>query len=204
MTGRVFLVRHGNTFAPREPPRRIGARTDLPLVASGIAQAKALGEWFATRNIRFARAVAGPLRRTQQTAAIILHHAQAPPAAATASWLTEIDHGPDEDQPEDVVLRRVGPAAIEAWDKAAVPPPGWIVDAAARITAWRAFLAEPSSGDTLLVTSNGAARFALLACPDVATALPGGTMKLRTGAYAEIGWTRDNTPTILAWDVRIC
>ena len=38
------IVRHGNTFDGNEPVRRIGARTDLPLVASGFDQARALGQ----------------------------------------------------------------------------------------------------------------------------------------------------------------
>ena len=33
---RLVIVRHGNTFEAGEPPRRIGARTDLPLTATGV------------------------------------------------------------------------------------------------------------------------------------------------------------------------
>ncbi|MGA3882329.1 histidine phosphatase family protein, partial [Bacillus pumilus] len=46
------IVRHGNTFAAGEPPRRIGARTDLPLTAQGQAQAEALGAHFAALGWR--------------------------------------------------------------------------------------------------------------------------------------------------------
>ena len=38
-----IVVRHGNTFEADEQPRRIGARTDLPLTAKGVEQARALG-----------------------------------------------------------------------------------------------------------------------------------------------------------------
>ncbi len=40
----LYIVRHGNTFEPDEPPRRIGRRTDLPLVESGRAKEDKLGQ----------------------------------------------------------------------------------------------------------------------------------------------------------------
>jgi len=171
MTARVVIVRHGNTFAPGEPPRRIGARTDLPLVESGRAQAEALAAHFA--GTAFDRVLASPLRRTRETAEAI-----APGRAEPADWLREIDHGPDENRTEAEVLARIGADALAGWEERAEPPPGWHVDAAARIAAWRGFFAE-ASGTTLLVTSNGAARFALLAL-----GLP--PAKIRTGAYGVI------------------
>ena len=42
----LIIARHGNTFGPGDTPTRVGARTDLPLVESGKAQAKALGLHF--------------------------------------------------------------------------------------------------------------------------------------------------------------
>ena len=101
--------------------------------------------------------------------------ALAPGRAEPTDWLREIDHGPDEDRTEEEVIARVGRAALAAWERDGTPPPGWRVDAEARLEAWRGFLAQ-ASGTTLVVTSNGAARFALLALA-VAPA------KIRTGAY---------------------
>ena len=37
---RLIIARHGNTFDAGDIPTRVGRRTDLPLVASGEAQAK--------------------------------------------------------------------------------------------------------------------------------------------------------------------
>ena len=196
---RLFIVRHGNTFAADEPPRRIGARTDLPLVASGMEQAHALGRWFADRGIGFARAWSGPLRRARQTAEAILSHQPEPPPLASADWLDEIDHGPDEGAGEAAVFARIGPAALAAWDRGATPPPGWIVGAAGRIAAWRALLADAPAGDTLLVTSNGAARFALLAGPPVGARPP---LRLRTGALGILALQPDGAWQVPGWDVR--
>lgn len=196
---RLFIARHGDTFAPGEPPRRIGARTDLPLVASGLAQAEALARWFADRSIRLDHAFAGPLQRSRQTALTIIAGHMRPACLAVADWLDEIDHGPDEGAPEAAVTDRIGPDALAAWERDATPPPGWIVDAPHRLAAWRALLGQPPAGDSLLVTSNGAARFARLASPSLASA---SSLKLRTGAFGVIVVQRGSAPRLACWDVR--
>lgn len=180
---RAIVLRHGDTFAPGEPLRRIGARTDLPLVESGRAQSRRLAAYFA--DTRFDRVLTSPLTRTRETAALV---APALPAEET-DWLREIDHGPDEGALETAVAARLGPSALAAWENDAVVPPGWIVDADARLSAWQRFLGD-ATGTILLVTSNGAARFARLAL-----SLP--PAKLRTGAYGEIVDGR-----LAAWDIR--
>ena len=55
---RIFIIRHGNTFESSADARRIGARTDIPLVESGHAQAARLGVWFAAQ--------AFPIRRCRR------------------------------------------------------------------------------------------------------------------------------------------
>ena len=68
---------------------------------------------------------------------------------------------------EDVVLARIGRAALELWDIEAVPPPGWDVRPDWRRSEWQKFVAYASElhrdDAILLVTSNGAGRFALSA-----------------------------------------
>lgn len=193
----ITIVRHGNTFEPGEEPRRIGARTDLPLVESGIAQAQALGRAFAAQGLTFDRTLAAPLKRTRETIA----HIVGDRAIETADWLAEIDHGPDEDRPETAVLARIGEAALAAWDRRAEAPDGWQVDAEARLAGWRDLYAAPG-GRVLIVTSNGAARFALLADAALhaeAVGLP--SLKLRTGAYGTID-RRDGRLRLVDWDRR--
>ena len=63
---------------------------------------------------------------------------------------------------------------------------GWIVDAARRLAGWRS-LWTTGEGHVLIVTSNGAARFALQSDPGLAAQardLP--SLKLRTGAFGVI------------------
>lgn len=201
----LTVVRHGNTFATGEVPRRIGARTDLPLVASGVAQGEVLGRWFAKAGIRFDRVLASPLRRTRETAALVLAVQAEPPPIEPAGWLAEIDHGPDENRTDAEIVARIGSEALRRWDEAGAVPPGWQVDVPARLAAWRDLYAEAArgSGNLLIVTSNGAARFALMAEPDLlaaAGALP--SLKLRTGAWGTIAVDGAGGLRLLEWDRR--
>ncbi len=116
----IFVIRHGNIFASSAEARRGGAGTDIPLVDSGMAQAQRLASYFAARSLVMVCLYSGPLLRARQTAAPIaaaLDH----PVDAILPWLDEIDHGPDEGQPEATVVarlqsgdRRLGPG----WDRA--------------------------------------------------------------------------------------
>jgi len=197
----VTIVRHGNTFDAGEQTRRIGVRTDLPLVASGIDQAQALGRSFAEQGFIFDRALAAALQRTRATIDCILASQPQAPVIESVDWLTEIDHGPDEGQPESHVEARIGHDALAAWDKEARAPDGWIVDSDRRIAGWQD-LWKTGRGHALIVTSNGAARFALLSDERLrgqASALP--SLKLRTGAYGSIVRERGEL-RLIAWDRR--
>ncbi|RJG54962.1 histidine phosphatase family protein [Sphingobium terrigena] len=193
---RLFIIRHGNTFASSAQACRIGSRTDLPLVESGHAQAQRLGAWFASQDLAISRLLTSPLLRARQTAQAIADAIGHAPDG-TRDWLGEIDHGPDEGRPEEEVLARIGAQAIADWDERAIAPVDWIVDADARIAAWRTYFAEGAEGVDLLVTSNGAARFALLAA-----GLPLGSLKLRTGAFGELAVDADGGVTLAQWDAR--
>ena len=201
----LYIVRHGNTFEAGEAPRRVGAPTDLPLTASGLAQAEALGAHFARAGVRFARVMSSGLKRTRATAEAILRRQAHPLVLETADFLAEVDHGPDENQTEDVVLARIGRAALDLWDAEAVPPPGWDVRADWRRERWIAFADEAVSahrGDAiLLVTSNGAGRFALSAFG----LKPGGKaqgVKFRTGSYGLVEAGGGGKFRLLEWDKR--
>lgn len=191
------IVRHGNTFESGEPPRRIGARTDLPLTAAGWAQAEALGGCLAVRGVAFTKVLVSPLRRTRQTAEAILRHLPGAPEVEVCDWLCEIDHGPDENATEDAVLSRIGSEALAAWDENGVPPPGWQVDAARRLAGWRDLFGR-DQGPVLLVTSNGAARFALLA----AGLHTGAGLKLPTGGYGVIRRDAHGVLSLAEWGRR--
>jgi len=198
---RLVIVRHGNTFEAGEPPRRIGVRTDLPLTTTGVTQAEALAGHFAANGVSFDRILSGDLKRTRRTAEAIA----AGQRIETAPFLTEIDHGPDEGQPETAVVARHGNDAITLWETQWIAPEGWEVGAQWRLSAWREFVErvveEYPGGTILLVTSNGAARYALAAMG----LKPGEnrvSVKFRTGSYGvvEVGSGADFR--LVGWDMR--
>ena len=177
---RLFIIRHGNTFASSAEACRIGSRTDIPLVESGHAQAERLGTWFAQQPRPIRHLLSSPLLRARQTAAAITD--------ATG-------HDLDGTIQLGLQLGNLGAQALADWEERGIAPDGWIVDAESRIAAWRAFFAQAGEGANLLVTSNGAARFALLAL-----GLP--PRKLRTGAFGELAVAPDGAVTLVRWDER--
>ncbi len=200
-----IIVRHGNTFAANEPPRRIGARTDLPLTATGEEQARALGAYFASKGWHFTRALTSPLLRTKQTAQAILLAQSSAIAAEDADFLVEIDHGPDENKSEEDVLARWGADALTAWDIDAVQPNDWIVDGPARLAAWRELFAREGGNEDqiLLVTSNGAARFALQASIELQAAAKSlANLKLPTGSFGLIQRDHNGVLDLPVWGQR--
>lgn len=202
MTRRLVIVRHGNTFEPGEAPRRIGARTDLRLTAGGRDQAAHLAGWFAAHGYHFDRALCAPLRRTRDTAETILSAQPLSPEIEASEILVEIDHGPDENQTEAAVVERIGAAALLDWDERGIAPDGWTVEYEARLAGWRALLADETASTTLLVTSNGAARFALFAsAPLLSRARQLPSLKLRTAAFGIIEIDGAG-PRLVSWDQR--
>lgn len=197
---RLFVVRHGNTFDAGQTVTRVGGRTDLPLSVSGRQQAEALAAHFA--GTHFVAALASPLQRTRATAGAILSRRTDAPALLIRSFLREIDYGPDENQPEEAVVARIGAAALKAWDEDGTPPDGWLVDPAAIRDGWAEMLKEAAAlapdAHVLVVTSNGVARF----LPDVVNTLPGGLdRKLKTGAWGEVDALPGGS-TIKGWNLR--
>lgn len=193
---RIFIIRHGNTFETSADARRVGAGTDIPLVESGWAQVSRLGQWFAIHHPAPACLHSGPLRRAHESAAGIAAALGRDPDAVLP-WLDEIDHGPDEGRPEAEVIARIGHQALADWDQHGIAPQGWTVDAEARVAAWKGWFARAGQGTELLVTSNGAARFALLAL-----GLSAASLKLRTGAFGELSVDDDGAVSLIRWDER--
>ncbi len=200
----IYIVRHGNTFDAGDVVTRVGARTDLPLSSSGLAQAEALSAHFQNRLADgFDRAYCSPLQRTRQTAEAILATRADAPELESLEFLREVDYGPDENQPEDKVIERIGMAALRAWESSAVPPAGWNLDPDHSRGAWKTLIKDLASaalaGPVLVVTSNGIARFVL----DAVTRMdaPPASIKLKTGAYGLIR-ARGDEVELVSWNVR--
>lgn len=164
VTTRLLIARHGNTFAPGDTPRRVGRRTDLPLVASGEAQARRIGDHLRRCQLAPDAVFAAPLKRSYDTARLAVEALECDLPITIDARFNEIDYGPDENQPEAAVIARIGDQALRDWNEHAKVPPGWLVDPQAIIHDWLAFgnACRQSFSDqtVLVVTSNGIARFA--------------------------------------------
>lgn len=164
MHTRLIIVRHGNTFGPGDTPTRVGARTDLPLVASGEVQGRMLGLYFRRVDIRPDVVLTSRLRRAYDTARIALETLGLDVPIRTDRQFDEIDYGPDENKTDEEVIARIGAQALADWNERATVPAGWRVQPEVIIDNWLAFgerCRREFTGQTILVvTSNGIARFA--------------------------------------------
>ena len=206
MKTRLIIARHGNTFAPGDLVRRVGL-TDLPLVESGLIQGSRLGTYLKQNNLIPDIIFTSQLKRTIQTAE------QAQIAMKThlphkkLSIFNEIDYGPDENQPENEVVARIGKEALHAWESQAKVPAGWNIDPYAIINHWKEFaqaLRQDYAKKTcLVVTSNGIARFAPYLTGDFATFSSQYEIKIVTGAVCIFeNQNPSETWNCVAWNVK--
>ncbi|MEL7482300.1 MAG: histidine phosphatase family protein [Pseudomonadota bacterium] len=199
---RVYILRHGNTFDPGDTILRVGALTDLHLSSSGRDQASALAVYFKTTGVSFQAVMCSPLLRARQTLEPIVQMLRYRGGVEITDFLTEIDYGPDEGQPEDDVIARIGAEALNAWEAHSIVPDGWKVDCDGLRSAWReqlsAIAAQYPKGPVLIVTSNGIARFAL----DIAKNGADWPRKLRTAAFGCLEIGADGAVRVEAWNVR--
>lgn len=187
MATRLIIARHGNTFDPGDVIRRVGARTDLPLSSSGQAQAAKLGAHLRSAQLLPDTLYVSTLKRTQQTAKLAMQAANHVLMPEISERFDEIDYGPDEGQPEDAVIARLGKQALQSWDGDGVVPDGWQVDPAALGRMWHDFAAsllrDQAGITTMVVTSNGIARFAPLIAGPMTEFKARYVPKLGTAAY---------------------
>ena len=204
---RLIVVRHGNTFNSGDVILRVGSATDIPLTEKGVLQGNAVGRDLASAGIRPDTIFSAPLLRTMRSAQEIAAHFGSLPVQVK-EFLTELDYGIDDGQPEDDILLRLGiveangsitpqttldelraggKAALKKWDSEAVLPRAW-EHLNGRVKQleedWAAFGAEVASGKygqtVVAVTSNGIARFSKVLLP---AGELGENLKLATGAY---------------------
>ena len=168
----LFIARHGNTFDKGDEILRVGKRTDLPLSNSGQEQARNLGIFLKQHFAEIHQVHVSNLIRTQQTAQLALEimigseHSR---VFEINSLLEEIDYGPDEGQPENKVIERIGVKALEQWEANATVPQDWLVNPREIIQGWQDLAQDilqkyqqqnspqaiSQTQNILLVTSNG-------------------------------------------------
>ncbi len=201
----LIVARHGNTFEDGETPRRVGARTDLPLTARGRLQGRAIGLWLKDNTLIPDVVYSSVLQRTVETAKLAVQETGVKQPVFQLAIFNEIDYGPDEDRPEDEVVARIGKDALKAWEEQAVVPEGWKADPAAIIDNWQGFGRRVREHDdneiVLAVTSNGIARFAPHLTGDFDGFAAAHGLKLATGALGILRHA-DNRWTVEHWNIR--
>jgi len=183
----LLIARHGNTFAAGELVRRVGI-TDIPLVESGLQQGYLLGKYLSDNTLIPDIIFTSTLQRTIQTATEAQRAMHTDLPMQPLALFNEIDYGPDENQPEEHVIARIGHSALTDWDINGQVPEGWQVNPAEIIQNWYTFanmlIKEYSEKTILVITSNGIARFAPYLTGNFAFFCAQHSIKLATGALS--------------------
>ncbi len=195
---RLILARHGNTFTAQETPVWVGARTDLPLVEKGLAQAQAVADMLRDANITPETIITGPLLRTKRTAEIIAATLKIPTDTIRIDKrLTEIDYGVWEAKSTAEITAMGDGDKLKAWDKNSVFPSDrqWS-PSETQITADVASLLRDAEQKTsVIITSNGILRFFAHAAQN-ADAFP--ARKVATGHVCVMEY-KDDAWHIVEW-----
>ncbi len=201
----LIIARHGNTFESGEPPRRVGARTDLPLTEKGRMQARGIGLWLKENKLFPDVVYSSRLKRTIETAQLAIVESGVKQPVFQLEIFNEIDYGPDENKTEDEVIARLGANALKDWDEQAVVPNGWIADPAQIIQNWQGFadsIRTHDDNETILaVTSNGTARFAPYITGDYDSFAAQNDIKLATGAVGVMKFI-DGRWVVGRWNIK--
>lgn len=154
------MVRHGQT--DWNLAKRFQSTTDVPLNATGIAQAEAIRDELRERGISFAAAFCSPLGRAVESARIILEGSGL--TAQIEPDLLELSFGDWEGRLESELAEEYG-ERFSRWRESqyTTAPPGGedLTDGAARLRHFLGRLIEPAIHGDVLVVAHQAIMMAL-------------------------------------------
>lgn len=158
-------MRHGSVdYFPTGAPHADAERVELSV--RGCAQADAAGDFFARHEVRFDRAVATGLPRTQQTAQRVLARldGSARPPLETATGLQELRSGADDPDLQGASLREAFLAPFEHLPGPQVRYRGGesLGELRRRVDAALDELLADPSWDAMLLVAHGAVNRAIL------------------------------------------
>lgn len=205
----LILFRHGNTFESGETPVMVGARTDLPLTATGEEQAHAASVLLDAR-LSVRSITAGPLQRTQRFAQIIARDLSSEVRVTTDNRLREIDYGQWEGLDSPTIIARYGESALRAWEQHGEWPDeviGWQPSRQKLSDTLADFLSEQhqllsqhgsDAGVNIAITSNGILRiiYAL-----VTNRSPDSAAKVKTGGMCVLTPMPPSGWQIATWNI---
>ena len=187
-SGRIFLVRHGQTEWSRTG--RHTGRTDVPLEAEGRAEAEAAGRLLGGHA--FALVLASPLARAAETCRLAGYGDRAEPCDDLLEW----DYGAYEGRTGDEIR-----AERPGWTLWTEGVPGGETAADVGRRADRVVArARAAAGDTLCVAHGHVLR--VLAARWTGLPPAGGRLlALDAGSVSVLGWERE-TPVVERWNRR--
>lgn len=169
---KLFLARHGNTFAPGQKVVWTGGDYDIPLVEKGREQAGTLAAVLARKNIALSDIYCGSLKRTLEYAEIIAGHLKIQKPPVIDDRLNEIDYGNWTGLSGGEIEKKYGKDELEAWNTDSTWPKnaGWSGTEQATIDKIIQFTNEitpryDESETVLVVSSNGKLRYFLKLIP---------------------------------------
>jgi broad specificity phosphatase PhoE len=168
---KIIFSRHGNTFDATTAPIWVGCKNNLPLVATGVEQAKTLANMLRQAGTKLSAIYCGPLKRTVDYAQIILDELQSDLTATVDERLNELDYGNWSGLTNSQIVEQFGAETLENWEKnCAWPAQGWGSQEAVvrgEVLSFANEMAVRHQGDetVLAITSNGKLRYFLNLVP---------------------------------------
>ncbi|MES2997989.1 MAG: histidine phosphatase family protein [Pseudomonadota bacterium] len=170
---KIIFSRHGNTFAPGETTVWVGARQDLPLVDSGIQQAKNLARIIQQTSITLKAIYCGPLKRTSDYAKIVVDELHSSLKPIIDSRLNEIDYGNWSGLSSLEIQKKGGRDELAAWENFSQWPKdaGWLSSADLISNEVSSFADDAikkylPTDNILVIASNGRLRYFLQLIPE--------------------------------------
>lgn len=168
----VIFSRHGNTFSVNDPVVWVGATQDLPLVDSGLLQAKSLASALQKADIHLKAVFCSPLKRTYDYATIVLEQLHSTLKPIVDRRLNEIDYGNWAGLSHRQIQEIDEHEELSAWENLSAWPKNaaWLGSPAHMHKEIREFsedlVAHYDPSDVILVmTSNGRLRYFLKLIP---------------------------------------
>ena len=185
----IIFSRHGNTFNPGQSTVWVDAKLDLPLVDSGIEQAKTLARAIRNHDLKLNAIYCSPLKRTLAYANIIISELALALRPCIDSRLTELDYGRWSGLNQTQIQQLGDGMALEAWEHLSQWPQaaGWL-DSPELVTkqisdfAYYLIKEHTPTDKILIITSNGRLRYFLKLIPDAFECfIQAKTFKVATG-----------------------
>lgn len=168
----LLLARHGNTFAPGQKVVWVGARNDLPLADSGVAQAHLLASVLVELSIKPDAIYAASLKRTATYAQIIQNQLRLSKEVHIDERLNEIDYGQWSGLSNEEIKRQFGDTELKEWNQQGKWPLSFVGSESSIEEQVRSFVQEIMVSQTekkltLAVTSNGRLKYFLKLLPGI-------------------------------------